>query len=251
MGPRSRSPSRRKGRSDRPADHRARRRATLPRPAPPARAAALPTGRARECPAGGGSRRVPPVRSARDRRSKPRPRAASAHRRLPARVDRPMAVRGSGVVRDLQQDAVDRADGRAAVVPADLGPQPRRSRGRRRSTNTRRSSRSSWRGSATTGRCSPDDVGPRAAIDWYWRPTNQVRAILEALGEAGIIGIARRERQPSRLRPRRTALPRRAAGARGFPNVSNGCTDCCPAIGRAACWGWVDRANCGTARGAT
>jgi uncharacterized protein YcaQ len=43
------------------------------------------------------------------------------------------------------------------------------------------------------GPLSPTDVGPRAAIDWYWRPTNQVRAILEALAEAGIIGIARRE----------------------------------------------------------
>jgi uncharacterized protein YcaQ len=40
---------------------------------------------------------------------------------------------------------------------------------------------------------SSRDVEPRAAIDWYWRPTNQVRAILEALGEAGILGIARRE----------------------------------------------------------
>jgi len=39
----------------------------------------------------------------------------------------------------------------------------------------------------------PRDVGPRASIDWYWRPTNQVRAILEALAEAGILGIARRE----------------------------------------------------------
>lgn len=39
----------------------------------------------------------------------------------------------------------------------------------------------------------PRDIGARAAIDWYWRPTNQVRAILEALAEAGILGIARRE----------------------------------------------------------
>ncbi|MES2210312.1 MAG: crosslink repair DNA glycosylase YcaQ family protein [Chloroflexota bacterium] len=39
----------------------------------------------------------------------------------------------------------------------------------------------------------PRDVGPREAIDWYWRPTNQVRAILEALAEAGILGIARRQ----------------------------------------------------------
>jgi uncharacterized protein YcaQ len=43
------------------------------------------------------------------------------------------------------------------------------------------------------GPLSSTDVEPRAAIDWYWRPTNQVRAILEALGEAGILGIARRE----------------------------------------------------------
>jgi uncharacterized protein len=43
------------------------------------------------------------------------------------------------------------------------------------------------------GALSSTDVGPRAAIDWYWRPTNQVRAILEALAEAGVIGIARRD----------------------------------------------------------
>jgi uncharacterized protein YcaQ len=39
----------------------------------------------------------------------------------------------------------------------------------------------------------PRDVGPRAAIDWYWRPTNQVRAVLEALAQSGILGISRRE----------------------------------------------------------
>jgi len=43
------------------------------------------------------------------------------------------------------------------------------------------------------GSLQPRDVGPREAIDWYWRPTNQVRAILEALAEAGRIGIARRD----------------------------------------------------------
>jgi uncharacterized protein YcaQ len=45
----------------------------------------------------------------------------------------------------------------------------------------------------TSGPLVPGDVGPRAAIDWYWRPTNQVRAILEALAEAGILGLARRD----------------------------------------------------------
>jgi uncharacterized protein YcaQ len=40
----------------------------------------------------------------------------------------------------------------------------------------------------------PRTVGPREAIDWYWRPTNQVRAILEGLAQAGILGIRRRDR---------------------------------------------------------
>jgi len=44
-----------------------------------------------------------------------------------------------------------------------------------------------------TGPMSSTDVEPRAAIDWYWRPTNRVRAILEALAEAGILGLARRD----------------------------------------------------------
>jgi len=44
-----------------------------------------------------------------------------------------------------------------------------------------------------SGPLLPREVGPRQAIDWYWRPTNQVRAILEALAESGILGIARRE----------------------------------------------------------
>ncbi len=43
------------------------------------------------------------------------------------------------------------------------------------------------------GPLSSTDVEPRAAIEWYWRPTNQVRAILEALGEAGILGLRRRD----------------------------------------------------------
>jgi len=44
-----------------------------------------------------------------------------------------------------------------------------------------------------SGPLSSTDIEPRAAIDWYWRPTNQVRALLEALAEAGIIAISRRE----------------------------------------------------------
>ena len=43
------------------------------------------------------------------------------------------------------------------------------------------------------GPLSSTDVAPREAIDWYWRPTNQVRALLEALAESGNISIVRRE----------------------------------------------------------
>jgi uncharacterized protein YcaQ len=45
----------------------------------------------------------------------------------------------------------------------------------------------------SNGPMSSRDVEPRAAIDWYWRPTNPVRALLEALAEAGVLGLARRE----------------------------------------------------------
>lgn len=43
------------------------------------------------------------------------------------------------------------------------------------------------------GPLSSIDLGTRESIDWYWRPTNQVRAVLEALAESGILGFARRQ----------------------------------------------------------
>jgi uncharacterized protein YcaQ len=43
------------------------------------------------------------------------------------------------------------------------------------------------------GPLASTDFEPRAAIEWYWRPTNQIRAILEALAEAGVLGLARRD----------------------------------------------------------
>lgn len=43
------------------------------------------------------------------------------------------------------------------------------------------------------GPLSSSDFEHRGAIDWYWGPTNRVRAILEALAEAGILGIYRRD----------------------------------------------------------
>src|SRR4051794_16716051 len=42
------------------------------------------------------------------------------------------------------------------------------------------------------GVLSSTDVEPRAAIDWYWRPTDHVRALLAALAAAGMPGSARR-----------------------------------------------------------
>ena len=45
----------------------------------------------------------------------------------------------------------------------------------------------------TTGPMSSIDIEPRAAIEWSWRPTNQVRALLEGLAQAGILGLSRRD----------------------------------------------------------
>ena len=45
----------------------------------------------------------------------------------------------------------------------------------------------------TTGPMSSIDIEPRAAIEWSWRPTNQVRALLEGLAEAGVLGFSRRD----------------------------------------------------------
>ncbi len=43
------------------------------------------------------------------------------------------------------------------------------------------------------GPISTADLERSEAIDWYWGPTLKSRAVLEALAEAGILGIARRD----------------------------------------------------------
>ena len=43
------------------------------------------------------------------------------------------------------------------------------------------------------GPLTSSDVARREDIDWYWGPTNPVRAILEALAEAGVLALAKRE----------------------------------------------------------
>jgi uncharacterized protein YcaQ len=43
------------------------------------------------------------------------------------------------------------------------------------------------------GPVSATDFEARESIDWYWRPTNQVRAVLEALAQAGVLALSRRD----------------------------------------------------------
>lgn len=45
------------------------------------------------------------------------------------------------------------------------------------------------------GPLSSLDFERRQAIDWYWGPTGEVRAVLEALAEAGVLGLARPNRR--------------------------------------------------------
>lgn len=44
-----------------------------------------------------------------------------------------------------------------------------------------------------SGPLATTDIPSRESIDWFWRPTNQVRALLEALALAGMLGLARRD----------------------------------------------------------
>jgi hypothetical protein len=43
------------------------------------------------------------------------------------------------------------------------------------------------------GPLSSIDFETRPSIDWFWRPTNQVRAVFEALAISGVLGFARRQ----------------------------------------------------------
>lgn len=43
------------------------------------------------------------------------------------------------------------------------------------------------------GGLAATDIPARPSIDWWWRPTNQVRAMLEALALAGVLGLERRD----------------------------------------------------------
>jgi uncharacterized protein YcaQ len=43
------------------------------------------------------------------------------------------------------------------------------------------------------GPLSTNDFETRPSIEWFWRPTNQVRAVFEALAISGVLGFARRQ----------------------------------------------------------
>jgi uncharacterized protein YcaQ len=43
------------------------------------------------------------------------------------------------------------------------------------------------------GPLSTLDFERRQAVDWYWGPTNEIRAAMEALWEVGVLGLARRD----------------------------------------------------------
>ena len=156
--------------------------------APPRSLAAGPGERARRRrPA-----RVAPVRSAGDRRAQPRPGPARARRRLPPVHHGRVALRDRALFEAYNKGL--------SILPVAELPFHRITWDRHHVAH-----------SADTfdvhaplveellerirsgGRLSSTDVEPRAAIEWYWRPTNKVRAVLEALAEAGILGIAQRE----------------------------------------------------------
>ena len=137
---------------------------------------------------------------------------------------------------------------RAAVVPLHLGPERDGARGRRVREHAalveELLGRIRRRGPAAAARRS----APREAIDWYWRPTNQVRARSSRRSpRPGILGIARREGNlrvydlAERLFPRRP--PRRAASRRAEQRRHG----CCRGTARTACSARRATRSCGSA----
>ena len=195
-----------------------------------------------------GPPRLAPVRPARHRRPEPRPGPARTDRRVPAGVDRRAAVR--------RARRCSRPTTRASrSLPTAELPWYRvtwdGSRERHEaddaSTSTPPSSTELLEPDPARRAAGPVDVEPRAAIDWYWRPTNQVRAVLEALAEAGILGLARRDGNrrvydlAERLFPADAARRRAARDA-----ASSTATSCCRATARTGCSGGRAVPSCGS-----
>ena len=157
--------------------------------------------------------RLDPVRPARGGRPQPRPRAARPRPRLRPGLDERAALRAARALRDLQQDAQPAAHRGAALVPPGLGPLPGRAPATAPSRAIPRPSSTSSSASAREGPLSSLDFERRATIDWYWGPDQR-----GARRPGGALGGGRHRPRPPRgqpplLRPRRAALPGRAAGA--------------------------------------
>ena len=185
------SPARRTIAGDPRSDSTARPRAVSSSPATCWRRRAR-SRRTRLRPARGRAAGVAPVRPARGHRPQPRPRPRGADRRLPAGWTDDLLYRDRGCTRRTTRASPScrrpscRGTGSAGTGSAPATPTAP-------STSTPPLVEELLERIRTDGPLSSTDVEPRAAIDWYWRPTNQVRAILEALAEAGILGLARRD----------------------------------------------------------
>ena len=196
--------------------------------------------------------RLAPVRPARGRRPQPRPGAARADRRLPPRVDRPLAVRGPAPVRDVQQEPQHRARRGAAAVPLDLGSRARRATTAARSTSTRRSSRSSSTGSGTAGTLLPRDVGAARGDRLVLAPDEPGPGDPRGArrGRASL-GIARREGNlrvydlAERLFPAEILAERRPEEEQQAPPAARRAT------AATACWARRATRSCGSAARAT
>ena len=189
-------------------------------------------------------------------RPQPRPGAARAHPRLPARLVRGVAVRArSAPDRDLQQEPEHRCPSRScrttrspgtAPAATTTGPDPARagSRGRR----------DPWPRSAATARCRPPSFKEHNhAVDWWWAPTSAARAVMEALFVTGRLGIARRDGNRRYYDLIERLVPARAAATRARRRTRRCAIGCSAAIGRSACWPARRRPtssySTGTARG--
>ena len=224
-----------------------RDRAPIPRDPPPPGAAAVAAAGAGVRHARRGPARLAPVRPARDRRSQPRPGAGRPDRRLPARVDRRLPVRGRAT-------CTRRTTRASRSCPTAELPWYRITwdESRRDHDGSRvRRARPARRGAA-----GPDPAGRAAVLDRL-RAARRHRLVLAAdqpgpgdprgPGRGGHPGAGQARGQPPGLRPRRAAVPGRAARRAGPPSASSAGTSCCRAIEPTACSGARGVASCGPA----
>jgi len=229
-----------------PAPPQPRCRAPLPRSPPSARPrrdrSRLAGRRARGIRTAG----IGAVRPTGGRRPQPRPRPGRPGRRLPARDDRRAPLRRAPSVRGLQQGPQLAADARAAVVPADVGPEPCPARGRhlrdaqgprRRdpgANSPRRGAQLHRLGDAGIHRMVPG--GPRIRSARSWK-VSRCRACSGSPDGRAIAAITTWWSASSRPNCWRIArIP-----------ASSGCIGSCRGTGRTACWAERDRPNCGSA----